>query len=120
MGAQMVDWEHMLEQKWATLRFVEVKVETKDGQHIFDVQVYLNDLDPKTVQVELFAEGINGSDPVRQEMTLIRQLVGVAGSYVYRAQVSANRIATDYTARMMPSFAGVAVPLEETHILWQK
>ena len=68
VGAQMVDWEQTLKQKWATLRFVEVKVETKDGQHIFDVQVYLNDLDPKAVRVELFADGVNGSDPVRQEM----------------------------------------------------
>jgi glycogen phosphorylase len=120
VGAHIVDWEHMLAKKWATLRFVEVKVETKDGQHIFDVQVHLNDLDPKSVQVELFADGVNGNDPVRQEMKLIRQLVGVAGGYVYGAQVPASRMATDYTTRMMPSFAGVAVPLEETHILWQK
>ncbi len=120
VGAKIVDWEHMLAQKWATLRFVEVKVETKDGQHLFDVQVYLNDLDPKAVQVELFADGAKGSDPIRQEMKLIRQLVGVAGGYVYGTRVSATRMATDYTARMLPSFAGVAVPLEETRILWQK
>ncbi|MGA7607881.1 MAG: alpha-glucan family phosphorylase [Anaerolineales bacterium] len=120
VGAQMVDWEQTLKQKWATLRFVEVKVETKDGQHIFDVQVYLNDLDPKAVRVELFADGVNGSDPVRQEMNLIKQLEGMAGGYVYGAQISATRMATDYTARMTPSFAGVAVPLEDTHILWQK
>ena len=43
----MVDWRHNLEQKWAALRFGEVKVETKGEQHVFEVQVYLNDLDPK-------------------------------------------------------------------------
>ena len=53
-------------------------------------------------------------------MKLVRQLVGLTGGYVYGAQVSASRMATDYTARMMPSFAGVVVPLEEPHILWQK
>jgi glycogen phosphorylase len=56
----MVDWRHSLEQKWGALRFGEVKVETKGQQHIFEVQVYLNDLDPKAVQVELYADGING------------------------------------------------------------
>ena len=56
-GRQMVDWRHSLEQKWAALRFGEVKVETKGQQHVFDVQVYLNDLDPKAVQVELYADG---------------------------------------------------------------
>ena len=43
----MVDWQHSLEQKWAALRFGEVKVETKDQQHVFEVQVYLDDLDPE-------------------------------------------------------------------------
>jgi starch phosphorylase len=67
-GRQMVDWQHSLEQKWGALRFGEVKVETKGQQHIFDVQVYLNDLDPKALQVELYADAINGGSPARQEM----------------------------------------------------
>ncbi len=117
---QGINRPHTEGKKQARLRFVEVKVETRDGQHIFDVQVYLNDLDPKTVQVELFAVGVNGSDPVRQEMKLIRRLEGLTGGYVYGAQVLATRMATDYTARMMPYFAVVAVPLEEARVLWQK
>ena len=72
----MVDWQHALEQKWATLRFGEVKVETDGGQHVFEVQVYLNDLDPKAVRVELYADGVNGGEPVRQEMKRVRQLAG--------------------------------------------
>ena len=46
MGKQIVNWQHALEQKWATLRFGEMKIETNGGQHIFEVQVYLNDLNP--------------------------------------------------------------------------
>ena len=49
-----------LEQKWATLRFGEVKVATDGGKHVFEVQVYLNDLDPDAVRVELYADGVNG------------------------------------------------------------
>ena len=55
MGRQMVDWQHTLEQKWATLHFGEAKVETKGEQHVFEVQVYLNDLDPRSVRVELYS-----------------------------------------------------------------
>ena len=33
---------------------------------MFEAQVFLNDLDPKAVQVELYADGINGGDPVRE------------------------------------------------------
>ncbi len=40
------------------------------NQHIFEVEVYLNDFDPNAVRVELYADGINGSGPMRQEMKL--------------------------------------------------
>src|SRR5580698_9798706 len=66
VGRQMVDWRRNLGQKWAALRFGEVKVESRDNQHFFDAQVYLNDLDPKAVRVELYADGLNGGSPVRQ------------------------------------------------------
>ena len=82
--------------------------------------MYLNDLDPKAVRVELYADGVNGSDPMRQEMTRVRRLAGASGGYVYSAAVSAARPATDYTARIIPHCAGVAVPLEVDLILWQR
>ena len=120
IGWQMVDWQHTLEQKWAALRFGDVKVETKGEQHVFDVQVYLNDLDPNFVRVELYADGVMGSAPLRQEMKRIRQLVGATGGYVYSAAVPAARPPADYTARVIPHCDGVAVPLEAAQILWQR
>jgi starch phosphorylase len=118
-GRQVVDWRHAVEQNWAALHFGEVKIETKGKQHVFEVQVYLNDLDPKAVRVELYADGVNGGTPVRQEMKLIGQ-PAADGVYGYRAQVPAIRPVTNYTARVIPQCEGVAVPLEEAHILWQR
>ncbi|MBZ5697545.1 MAG: alpha-glucan family phosphorylase [Acidobacteriia bacterium] len=120
VGMQMVDWQHKLEQKWATLHFGEVKVTTRGGQHIFEVQVCLNDLDPQAVRVELYADGVMGSAPVRQEMTRVRQLASASDGYVYSAAVSAARPPADYTARVIPHRDGVAVPLEVGPILWQR
>jgi starch phosphorylase len=120
VGRQMADWQHRLEQKWAMLHFGEVKVETHGEQHVFEVQVYLHDLDPNVVRVELYADGINGSSPIRQEMTRISQLASAPGGYVYSAAVSAVRPPTDYVARVIPHCDGVAVPLEVARILWQR
>ncbi|MEJ2007648.1 MAG: alpha-glucan family phosphorylase [Acidobacteriota bacterium] len=120
VGRQVVDWRHAVEQKWAALRFGEVKRETAGEQHVFEVQVYLNDFDPKAVRVELYAGGVNGSGPVRQEMNPARQPAAADGGYVYRAQVPASRPATDYTARVIPHCDGVAIPLEDARILWQR
>jgi glycogen phosphorylase len=120
IGRQVANWQHTLEQTWAALRFGEVKVEAEGNQHVFDVEVILNDLDPNAVQVELYADGANGSAPVRQEMVRVRQLPGAAGGYVYSAAVSAARPPADYTARVIPHCDGVAIPLEDARILWQR
>jgi starch phosphorylase len=120
LAAQVVNWRHTLEQKWAMLRFGEVKFKTRGEQHVFEVKVFLNDLDPNAIQVELYADSIISSTPVRQEMKRVHQLAGASGSYVYRAAVSAVRPPADYTARIIPHREGATVPLEANLILWQR
>ncbi|MEJ2438828.1 MAG: alpha-glucan family phosphorylase [Gammaproteobacteria bacterium] len=119
VGVELVNWRHALAQQWAALRFGEVTLETDNEQHSFEVQVYLDDLDPAFVRVELYANGVDGAPPVRVEMNRVRQLVGAINGYAYHVQVPATRPASDYTARIIPYRDGVAVPLEEAHILWQ-
>jgi starch phosphorylase len=116
----MVDWQQAMEKEWPAVRFGEMKVETNADQHVFEIQIYLNDLDPNAVRVELYADGVNGDGPVRQEMEYVRQLAGAWGGYVYSSPVSAARRPADYTARVIPRFDGVAVPLETARIVWQR
>jgi len=118
IAKHMVDWQRGLEEKWPTLHFGELKVETRDGHHIFEVELILNDLDPEAVRVELYAEG--AKENAGQEMERDRAPSGNALGEIYRASVVAARPATDYTARVIPHFAGVAVPLEVNTILWQR
>jgi len=120
IGRQIVDWQRGLEQKWAALHFGEIKIETRGEQHVFEVQVFLNDLDPKAVRVELYAEGVMGGAAVRQEMERVGQSAAASGSYVYRVAVPAARPAADYTARVIPHCDKVAIPLEDARILWQR
>jgi starch phosphorylase len=119
-GRQIVDWLHSLERNWASLHFGEVKVETRGGKHEFEVQVLLNDLDPNAVRVELYAGGVMGGVPVRQEMKRVSELAGAPGRHVYSAAVSAGRPPAGYTARAIPHCEGVAIPLEEARIVWQR
>jgi starch phosphorylase len=120
VGRQIVQWRQALEQHWSALRFGDVTVETHGGQHSFEVQVCFAGLDPAAVRVELYADGGVGGGPVRLEMQRVRQGVGASGSYLYRTAVSAARPRADYTVRVLPHFDGVAVPLEDAHILWQR
>ena len=120
IARQVVDWQRGLKQKWAALRWGEVTVRNRGERHEFEVQVYLHDLAPEAVRVELYAKGVNGDAPERVEMKRVGQYPGSPGGCIYGAAVSAARPATDYTARLMPRFDGVAVPLEDARILWQR
>jgi starch phosphorylase len=119
MGVQIVNWQRGLEQNWSNLRFGEVKVESEGGEHLFEVQIYLGGLDPNAILVELYADGTNGDKPVRRQMRRGQELVGASG-YIFSGRVSSTRPARDYTIRIIPSFPGVAVPLEDSRILWQR
>jgi len=57
---------------------------------------------------------------VRQEMEWARVLPGTPDGCVYHATVPAVRPAKDYTVRVTPHYDGVAVPLEDSRILWQR
>jgi starch phosphorylase len=120
IGRQMVDWQRAVERKWDSLRFGNLRVETKADQHVFEVEIFLNDLDPNAVCMELYADGLSGGDPVRVEMKRARTQPDESRLSVYCATVSAARPVRDYTPRVIPKYSGVAVPLESTRILWQR
>ena len=120
VGKQVVDWQHEVDRKWSSLRFGNLRVETNADHHVFEVEIFLNDLDQNAVRVELYADGINAGDPVRVEMKCAQQLPDSSRRCVYHATVSTTRQAGDYTARVIPQRAGAAVPLESARILWQR
>ena len=120
IGEEINSWHKSIKEQWPALRFGELKIETNGEQHIFEVQVYLDDLDLGSVWVELYADGDNGGAPERIKMARVRQLVGAINGYAYRASVPASRPAAAYTARLIPYRDEVSIPLEENHILWQR
>ena len=119
-GREAIDWRKAMDRKWGSLHFGELRVETNSDHHVFEVEISWNDLDPKAVRVELYADGVNGGDPQREEMSCVRPLPDSSRGCVYRATVPATRPATDYTARVIPSHSGIAIPLESARILWQR
>ncbi len=117
-GKQVIDWQQALAEQWHTLRFGEVKVES-DGEHLsFEVQVRNGKLDPNATEVQLYADGIDGSTPMGREMK--RRGGDNMAECIYSCQVPIGRAAGDYTVRVIPRLSGAAVPLEAEQILWQR
>jgi glycogen phosphorylase len=112
VGKQVADWRRSIDQHWGALRFGAMKIETTDGHHAFEVPLFLGDMDPAAVRVELYADGVSGGEPELHPMT--------RSGVVYRASVAATRSAGDYTARVVPCHAAASIPLESGRILWQR
>ena len=120
VGASILNWKRSLALNWEKLRFDDLKCEAKENEYVFELQIYLDGIDVHAVKVEIFAEGLEDQEAVHQEMACLRPLSGEANFYVYSATVPGNRPQNAYSVRIIPFFPGVAVPLEEDHILWQK
>ena len=116
IGIQIMQAHKELLQKWNQVKFGEVHIEDKDNGHLFQVQVKLNGINPDFVSVELYANGINNDSPVKIEMNHVAFANGV-NEYV--AHTDGSRSICDYTARIVPCYENISVPLENNLILWQ-
>lgn len=120
VGKQISTLLYSLRQHWGEMRFGEVSINSTDKQHEFDVKVDFGAINPDTVQVQLFADGLNGEVPVVTNMKLAKKPKGQDREYSYKVTVPSSRQASDYTPRVIPSFEGLSVPLEINLILWQR
>ena len=109
-----------LSERWSSLHFGSVRVESKEDRHFFRVQVYLGDLDRERVRVELYAEGVGGAAGPSYPKERTEAMPGAANAYIFTAQVPAHRPAGDYTARAVPAPSGARIPLELPLIQWQR
>jgi starch phosphorylase len=119
LGSELLEWQRELARHWSDVRFGSLATEQRDGHYVFQVQVYLNELDPESVRVELYAEGHNGAEPIRQPMQRGEPRVASGNAFVYVASVPATRPASDYTPRVVPYKTGASVPLEAPFICWR-
>jgi starch phosphorylase len=119
LALQMSAWRHAIDLGWPTLRFDRVAIDTRGDRHHISVEVELGALDPQAVRVELYADSSGASPMFRQEMTHVGRSDGTLVDH-YVASVPATRAAGDYTARILPTYPGVNVPLEAPHVFWQR
>ncbi len=119
LGNELMQWRQSVAQGWDTLRFGKIAVETKDGQHKFQVAVVPGLLHPDQFKVELYAEPTEtGGKP--ELLAACKSAAEPSGTIVYSVCCPAKRSATDYTARLSPLHPGALVPLEADQILWQQ
>jgi starch phosphorylase len=119
-GQKIAAWQRDLNHYWPRVKFGAVNYEVRGETCEFEIQVYLGDLKPAEVRIELCAPGLLDGPAVRLDMKPMAQGAVVEDGYVYTATVSGPRPPADYTARIVPVCHGVSLPLEDARILWQR
>lgn len=120
LASDLNDWKQKLDKGWMGLRFGDLKFETDGESWRFEVQVYLNGLDPEDVVVELYADPLQDGGPVRKVMVLNKSIPESFDGYIYTGEVPASRPAEDFTPRIIPHNPDAFVPLEVAYICWQR
>jgi glycogen phosphorylase len=118
LGADLVAWQADLAKHWSSLRFGSATVQQQGDQYLFHVQVFLNDIHPDAVRVELYAEAQKDAAPITKPMNRGDRLVGAESAFTYTASIPTTRPVADYTPRLVPQHVAALVPLEASFILW--
>jgi starch phosphorylase len=119
-GADLALWQAELAKHWSAVRFGPATVEQQGEQYLFHVQVFLDDIHPDAVGVELYADAQKDGESITQAMTRGERLAGAASAFTYSASVPTSRPVADYTPRLVPRHVGAFVPLEAPFILWHE
>jgi len=120
LARELCDWRHRIQTHWPSIHFGNVQIHSDEREFHFEAQVYLDELDPEMVRVELYAEPVAGeTSPERHPLMRQEQLAGAVNGWRYAVTIPAQRPVGDYTVRIIPWHPEASVPLECTPILWQ-
>ncbi len=109
-----------LAKHWKFIHFGNMMVEEKDASYVIRLQVYLEQITPKLVEVQLYADPLEGEDAEIHTMSVESTLSGYGNSFTYAVEIPKERPIEHYTPRIVPSYFEAVVPLEDRHILWYR
>ncbi len=118
LAKELDGWQSRLHDQWEGVRFGRIECCARDGGWHFEAQVYLGDLDPEAVRVELYAEAGQSGAPERVEMHRDSAVPGATNAFNYRADLPQQRPLADYTPRVVPWHAAARLPTELPLIRW--
>lgn len=120
LAAQIMERQSAIRRGWAGMAIERPTVARDGDELVFTVVLGLGGLEPQMIRVELYADALRDGQPTRIPMTGTGAVPDRPGFHTYTCHASATRPSDHYTVRVYPAIPGAVVPLEDTHILWQR
>jgi starch phosphorylase len=119
LASQLEAWHTRIVEDWHGLRFGETQVDRIDEGWHFQIQVYLGDLRPDAVQVQLYADPSDQSPAVAVALDRKAPIHGAVNAFTFTGRVPDHRPAEHYTPRVVPHHVDAFIPIESTHVCWR-
>jgi glycogen phosphorylase len=113
-------WSRDLERHWVDIRFGEITETGGNGRFTLSVAVFLGEIAPEAVRVELYAKPENANDAFVQQMTPVEPITGLANAFIYSMTVESIRPASNFTPRVVPFHPDARIPIELPLIAWPR
>jgi starch phosphorylase len=113
-------WSRTLHSRWNGLHIGNPVVNQSEAATNVVVPVYLGELTPNAVRVEMFADQTPEHAP---EVIMLHQENAIPGStngYIFAGAIPPSRKMEDYTVRVVPYHPNAFLPAELPLITWQK
>src|SRR5262245_36300584 len=113
-------WSAELRQHWSSLSLGELTATWTDGRWRVSLPVFIGELSPESVRVQLYADARQGQSSEIVELHRAHAMPGAGNGHIYAGEVREGRPVGDYTARIVPAHAGANIPAELPLIVWQR
>jgi starch phosphorylase len=118
LARELNRWHTRLLTEWRQVNFGQLGLARHDRGWTFSVPVYLGDILPDRVKVELYAAATEKEEASIVAMTRGASIPGAANGFIYSASVSTMRPAEHFTPRVIAFHPEACVPTESALIAW--
>jgi len=120
LARELESWWRTIERHWAEVHFGTVTAMQQGDRWNFAAEVHLGALSASMVQVQLYADAVDGLSVVCEVMQPDTGVPDAAGVSVYRASVLSARPSGHFTPRIVPYHPEARVPIETPLIVWPR
>jgi starch phosphorylase len=120
LARELESWWRSIESHWQEAHFGTVTATPHGDRWHFTAEVHLGSLPAAMVQVELYADAVDGLSAVCEVMQPDTGAPAPAGASIYRASVLSARPSWHFTPRILPHHPEARVPIETPLIVWPR
>jgi starch phosphorylase len=122
LAKALYKWESRLYLHKKNIHWGDLLIYKEDALTRFAVSLYLADIPPAYLQVQLFAEPDDNNNTQQtvfcQKMLCVRAIPGSMNGFVYQIELETSRPAEHFTPRVIGAYHTAQVPAEYNLINW--